>query len=237
MLKFLGLMVAGVLTLGVAIQAQAEPLSMTGSLSLQIGGLPPAAIPGGGVIFVSSGHGGFTEVAGIFGPTTLPLPVSLFTGMPQISGLTLAAFGNFSKIVSCSGPGVCTATGGLAGDAFVNILQLFNLSIPLSVVGQSGAATQNVVGNIVITVIGQGWTAGTATVTGVTTTTPGTAVVSTASSQGSDNRTANHAGTLVLVSGFQVITNVAGKLPGFAFQALTFVPEAGTLLLLGRRTT
>ena len=167
---------------------------------------------------------------GIFGPATIPIPASLFTGVGQISGLTLGGFGNGSKFFNAN---LGTATGGLAGSAFVNILQLFNLTIPLSVVGQAGASTIANAMGITITVIGQGWTTGTATVTGVTATTPSTAVINTVFATGSDNRTAGHAGTVTLVTGFQAITNVAGTLPGFAIQSLTFVPEPGTLLLLG----
>ena len=51
---------------------------------------------------------------------------------------------------------------------------------------------------------------------------------------GYDNRTPGHAGVLLLISPFKVITNAAGNLPGLATQTLTFlVPEPGTLLLLG----
>jgi hypothetical protein len=205
---------------------------MTGTLSLTIGGLPPVTIPGGaGAIFVSSGAGDFTEPLGAFGPVTVPLPKSLFTGVPQISGLTLTGFGNGTKVFSGA---LGTATGGLAGNAVVTVLQSLNLTIPLSVVGAAGASVQAGAGAIIITVVGQGWTTGIASVTGVSSTTPGTNVINTVTLAGSDARTASHAGSITLVSGFQAITNVAGTLPGFAIQALTFAtPEAGTLVLLG----
>jgi PEP-CTERM motif len=120
----------------------------------------------------------------------------------------------------------------------VNVLQLLNLSIPLGVVGQAGGSVQAAAGSIIITVLGQGWTTGTAAVGAITTTTPGTNVVHTVTQMGSDSRTASHGGQLTLVSGFQAITNVAGTLPGFATQILRFAggaatPEPGTLLLLG----
>ncbi|MEN8184794.1 MAG: PEP-CTERM sorting domain-containing protein [Myxococcota bacterium] len=201
-------------------------------MSLSIGALPPVVLAGGALINVSSGSGTFTEVVGVFGPATIPLPLSLFTGVPQISGLTLAGFGNGTKACTTTGPLGCD--GGLVGSSLVNILQLFNLAIPLGVVGNAAnLSTVAISGGIAITVKGQGWTAGTATVTGITATTPGTVIVNTVSAAGSDGRTAGHLGTVTLVSGFQAITNVAGNLPGFAVQALTFVPEAGTLLLLG----
>jgi hypothetical protein len=170
----------------------------------------------------------------VFGPSTFAVPASLFTGIPQISGLTLMGFGNGTKVFN----GVAgTATGGLAGSALINIIQSLNLSIPLSVVGSPGGTNQSGAGGILITVVGQGWTTGVTMHFGVTTTTPGTNVLNTATLQGSDNRTAGHAGSITLVSGFQVLTNTAGTLPGFAMQSLTFAtPEAGTLLLLGSGT-
>ncbi len=232
MRKFLGLLFSAVMVVGVATAAQAGTLSMTGTLSLTIGALPPVTLASNGStsIFVSSGAGGFTEPAGIWGPAFVPLPKSLFTGVPQISGLTLTGFGNSTKIFNGT---LGTATGGLAGNAVVTVLQSLNLTIPLSVVGVSGATVQAGAGAIIITVKGQNWTTGIAAVTGVTSTTPGTNVVNTATGAGSDARTASHAGNITLVTGFQAITNVAGTLPGFAFQALTFVPEPGTLVLLG----
>jgi hypothetical protein len=220
------------MAVGVATSAQAATLNLTGTLALTIGALPPVVltsnVASGTPIMVSSGAGSFTEPAGIFGPANVPLPASLFTGVPQISGLTLISFGNGVKNV-----GAGTATGGLAGQALVTVLQSLNLTIPLNVVGAPGATVQAGAGSIIITVVGQGWTTGAASVTGITSTTPGTNVVNTATLTGSDGRTAGHEGTITLVSGFQAITNVAGTLPGFGIQTLTFVPEAGTLVLLG----
>ena len=230
MRKLKVLLFAAMFLAGTVATSTAATLTLQGgSLSVALGALPPIILPGGQApVFVSSGTGDFVELAGLFGPANVPLPKSLFTGVNLISGLTLANFGNGTKTV-VGGVG----TGGLAGSALVNVLQLFNLSIPLSVVGQAGATVMAGSAGIQITVIGQGWTTGVATVTGVTTGTVGTGNTNTALLTGSDNRTANHAGTITLVSGFQAITSVAGTLPGFAIQSLSFVPEPGTLLLLG----
>ena len=223
-------LLVGTLLVLLPVSASASTLTINSStLGLAIGALPAISIPGNlSSLAVSSGAGTFTEPALAFGPATVPLPVSLFTGVPQISGLTLTNFGNGTKV--CTGTGPLTCIGGLAGASLVNILQLFNLTIPLSVVGVPGASTVAGSAGITITVIGQGWTATTALVTGVTATTPGTAVVNTATSPGSDNRTAGHGGTLKLVTGFQAITNVAGTLPGFAIQTFSFAPEPAGLL-------
>lgn len=233
--RTLRLLVGSLVTL-VAFSAGADPRGIdSAELSLAIGALPPVVLQGNvgfTSINVSSGTGTFTEPQGAFGPTDIPLAQSLFTGVPQISGLTLAGFGNGTKLCTVPGPPLGCA-GGLAGSSLVNILQLFNLSIPLSVVGAPGASTIAGAMGITITVKGQGWTAGVASVTGVTEELPGTTVTNTVTSAGSDGRTAGHGGTLRLVSGFQAITNVAGNLPGFGVQTFSFAPEPVELLLLG----
>lgn len=229
-------LLVGAIAFSIAGSAQAATLQLSGTLSLGIGALPPVSLPSNGEtpIFVSSGNGHFTEPANVFGPSTVALSQSLFTGVPQISGLTVYGFGNGTKVFSGAG----TATGGLAGTAIVTILQSLNLSIPLSIVGVSGGMVQAGVGAIRITLIGQNWTTGVAVVAGITTTTPGTNVVNTATATaaGGDNRTPGHQGTITLVSGLKVITNVLGVQPAFAVQTLVFTPEAGTLVLLGTGT-
>ncbi len=231
MRKLKVLLISVALLVGAPVASQSDTLAMTGSLSLTIGALPPVVVSGGTDISVSSGSGDFTEPAEVFGLVTVPLPKSLFTGVPQISGLTLVSFGNGTVVFSGG-----TGTGGLRGDALVTVLQSLNLTIPLSVVGDPGASVQAGAGAIVITVVGQNWTAGVASVTGITSTTPGTNVVNTASMTGSDVRTSGHGGTITLVSGFQAITNVAGTLPGFAVQAFSFAPEPAELLLMATGT-
>ena len=76
-----------------------------------------------------------------------------------------------------------------------------------------------------ITAIAAGWTVGTAVVTGTGN--------GTATAMGSNGLTAGGAGTIVLVSPIKIITNVAGTLAAFGVLTLTYVPEPGTLLLLG----
>jgi hypothetical protein len=224
-------MLISFLALAVASTAGAASVTLTsGNLQIGIGALPPINLPlnGPANVLVSSGDGSFTLPAAVFGPANIPLPRQLFTGTPQISGLTLAGFANGAVAFNGSNG---TGTGGLQGKSIVNVLQLLNLSIPLNVVGAPGASVQAGAGAIIITVIGQGWTTGTAVVTGLPAPTP------TATAQGSDSRTSAHGGSITLVSGFQAITNVAGTLPGFATAVLNFaggaVPEPGTLVLLG----
>ena len=50
---------------------------------------------------------------------------------------------------------------------------------------------------------------------------------------GANGLAGDGSGTLVLVAPVKVITNVAGTLAAFGVLTLTYVPEPGTLLLLG----
>jgi hypothetical protein len=229
-------------------------LTLAGStLTVSLGSLPAATVPqnvSALPLLVTTG-GGFTEPAGLFTGTVTAPPGSP-TGVPIVSGFTLVV-SNRTKQVAPGAPtgvasywGVHRAGGGLggpgrlAGDAIVNILGIFNLSIPLSPVGYTdGYFTSHGMPTypIQVTVIGTGWTTGDVTITGLTTLTPsgGLANTVTFGALGFDQRTAGHGGVLQLVTPFKVITSVAGNLSGFALQTLTFtgVPEPGTLLLVG----
>jgi hypothetical protein len=167
-----------------------------------------------------------------------------------INGLTIGNLANGQKVIA-NGAAAGTRTvdvlrpggglggpGPLAGTAFVNVLGLFNLAVPLGVVGNPGATTAVAAGSLFVTVNGTGWTTGAVTVQGVTTANPVTTPnapenINTVTPVGYDNRTPNHGGVVQLISAFKVITNAAGNLPGLATQTLTFVPEPGTALLLG----
>jgi hypothetical protein len=111
----------------------------------------------------------------------------------------------------------------------VNVLGLFNLAVPLGIVGNTGQTVAVVAGTLAVTVQGTGWTTGKISITNVTT---GDPAVNTVVRTGADGRNANGTGIVSLISAFHVTTNAAGNLPGLATQTLTFVPEPGTLLLL-----
>ena len=230
---------------GLSAPAGAATLSLTGgTLGIQIGALPPITVaqsPDPFPISVSSG-GGFTEPAGLFSGT-IALPTALFTGVPLIQGLTLTVANGTKQIAPSQPPGPRTrrlirpggglgGPGPLGGNVFVNILGLFNLVVPLDIVGSTGAATAVTAGTIRVAVNGTAWTTGPVQITQVTTVTPsGFFPTNTVTITGSDGRTPGHNGTMMVVSPFHVITNVAGNLPGFAFQTLTFAPAPAEMLL------
>jgi hypothetical protein len=218
-----------------------------GTLDISIGSLPlpkvtfsqnAPAIP----ISVSIG-GGFTEPASIFTGSVM-FPTALFTGVPLFDGFTVASVANLTKSVAPGAPpgthtqhivrpgGGLGGPGPLSGAAFLNILELFNLVVPLSLIGNTGAFFIESGGtDILDSIFGTGWTTAAVQVTGLTTGPEGS-VVNTVTFVGYDNRTPNHQGVVQLVSPFKVIQST-GSLHGVAVQTLTFVPEPGTLLLLG----
>jgi hypothetical protein len=184
---------------------------------------------------------GFTEPANVFSGSVM-LPTALFTGVALINGLTIGNLANGQKTIS---PGQAAGAradrvvrpggglggyGPLTGTAFVNVLGLFNLAVPLGIVGNTGASTAVVAGTLAVSVNGTGWTTGDITIDRVTTGV--TAVNTVVNTGGNDGRNANGTGIVSLISAFHVTTNAAGNLPGLATQTLTFVPEPGTILLL-----
>ena len=245
MRKLRTLLFAAVFAMSATSQAGASVMTLVGgALGISIGALPSIQFPCVGcptLIAVSSGGGSFTEPAGVFTGSVM-LPTALFTGVALINGLTIGNLANGTKFIAQGGAAgprsvdVLRAGGGLGGPgpltgtAFVNVLGLFNLAVPLGIVGNTGATTSVIAGTLAVTAVGTGWTTGVVTITGVTTGSPAT---NTVVNIGYDNRTPGHAGVVQLISPFKVITNAAGNLPGLATQTLTFVPEPGTLLLLG----
>jgi hypothetical protein len=100
-----------------------------------------------------------------------------------------------------------------------------NLNIPLSVVGGPGGST-TVTGAVNLTVVGAPWTTGTAAVGTITQ--MGFALP--------NSNTGANSGVVRLVTPIFISTNIAGAsavVPAFAFLTLHFVPEPGTLMLLG----
>jgi hypothetical protein len=239
--------------LGLSAAAHASLVTLTGStLGIKLGAVPTIDFAQGAPVpvSVSSGGGSFTEPAGLF-TGSAALPTSLFTGVPLIEQVTFANVANGTKLIAQGAAGGGQATGivraggglggpgPLAGTAFVNLIALFNLEVPLSPIGSTGGQTQVIGGSIVITVLGTGWTTGTVTVTGLNnpfgTLGPSPSPANTVTFAGYDNRTPGHAGNLLLISPFKVIFNAGGNLVGLATQSLSFVPavpEPGTLLLL-----
>jgi hypothetical protein len=106
---------------------------------------------------------------------------------------------------------------------------------PLSPFGQPGAFfSRTGGGGTIIQAWGTGWTTGSWTLMApATTISGGTQAPWTATATGADLRTASGAGTLVLISPMFFRSNLAGDGLNFATLTLNYVPEPGTLLLVG----
>ena len=253
MRKLFGLVVAVAMAIGVSAPASASTLTLSGSvLDFALGGLPNAIITQTTDVTGISvgGSGTFVLPAGVMAgqfSRTISGSISgqggavvnataFFTGVSLISSLSLSLANGSGTMSPGGGFG-----GGFGGDASSDgnaiagiLLGLINLNIPLAVVGGAGSQTITVgAKGLQITVTGMSWTTGTGMISKLTTTTPNGAVVNTVTVTGADNRTAGGVGHLILLTPTRVLTNAAGNLPAPVVMTLNFVPEPGTLLLLG----
>ena len=254
-LRFLlacGLAVGG---LGLAAPARAATLPFTATLSISLGGLPTATFTGSGV-GQSNGLGqsftlpaNFVSGLATFGP-------SFFTGLPTIYKLSIAVSGNGAGSFNpgFSPPSLHPAhvmlqdyystrarVGGamaVSGGAFVNVLQLFTVPVPLSNLG-AGSTLMVTTGGLQVFAAATQWTTATGVVLGITATTHLPASMSVvvtngaAYTYGSDARTAGGAGQVTLVTPIKVVATAAGKLAVITRLTVNFVPEPGAALLLG----
>lgn len=202
----------------VAGAAQAAPLSFTGTLALQVATLPPVAVTGAGVAEVSGDS--VSLPGGAFATTGLVVPVTDPAAFP-ILGVQVTAQNAAGTFASGAGPMPLIGAAKVCLFGECSALPVSNLTVPISVVGGSGTATITAAVNL--TVLGAPWTTGTVsvgTLTAMGGTTGGGAVAG---------------GTLHLVTPVLVSTNIGSftLVPIFGSLALSFVPEPGTLLLLG----
>jgi PEP-CTERM motif len=235
MRKLFAVLAVGALAL--AGQASAAPLS-SATFTFQLGALPAAVFPGVGATGTATSNlsaslGAGTVFNGTF-TTTLPTSAA-----PPLTAIQVFITKNAGQTFTGTTPN--KVGGNLSVQGIANVYGIGGfpngggplLGVPLNV------GTPNTVvksgGGVAITAIAAGWTAGMATVTGITTTTPSNATnpSGTAMLTGSNGLTVGGAGTLVLVTPIKILTNIAGNLAAFSVLTLTYVPEPGTLLLLG----
>jgi hypothetical protein len=215
------------------------------TLEVTLGTLPPitlSANPGG----AASGPGPVVTAFGTptkpFGPVNVDLPDSLFTGVPQIVDLRFNGFDNpqgTSGVVYSSGAGLNGGFGGIAALSGSTTICAFScpfglqIQVPLGVIGGSGTTFFTTALGVPLTVTpSPGWTTGQAALTGLGGMTPTVAVT------GTNNLTANGAGSVTLVTPVKVNVGAIGQiLPLFAVQHLEFAVEPTSTLLLGSAIT
>lgn len=213
------------LSLGIALalggaSATAAPLT-SATLTLAIWTLPPATLVASGATGAATSNLSATLDAGtaFAGSFTTTLPMTAAPPITQIQ-VTLAS----NDALAWSGGPTNAALNGFADIKAFGGLTLLGIPLKLGVPSTVGVSSLGVN----ITVISGSWTSGATTITlGPTSPTV------TAMATGSNGLTAGGQGTLILIAPVKLITHIAGTLPAFGVLTLTYVPEPGTLGLLG----
>ena len=233
MRKLFSLMAAVGLT--VAGAASAAPSPFTASLALTVGTLPPISVSGGGVGDTTTTGGTASIPAGVFAiGSTAPIAPPLLS---LIFGFAVAGPGQGGMVAPfVDGSNKALAWGGVTGTMGINasayLLNKANkaiAAIPLAVIGVGGNQTFSVLGGLVTgTIFANPFQLGMVTIMGGLNGTMATVV-----GTGFDNRTAGGQGTLQLVSPTVVSLGPLGILPTLSVLTINYVPEPGTILLLG----
>jgi hypothetical protein len=213
-------------------RAEAGVLGWTGELAIRVGTLNPISVYGAGIATVNG------SAAGVH-LNSLALPASPFATanlvVPQtdpgafpIEGVQITAHNGGGAFSGDVLGGVMPILGAAKVCLFGTCgSPVANLSVPLSVVGAGGTAT--VAGAVAVTVVGASWTTG-------------TAFAGTLSAMGFahgpaslTSSTAQNSGSVRLVTPIFISTNIGGSsvIPAFGFLTLHFVPEPGTIALVG----
>lgn len=249
MRKLLGLVAGSMLLAGTA---HASTLPFGGALVFQLATLPGLVGPGGSLAIVNASVpgtalGGFAITGGVFGPVTASVPV---TSNATINSVIFTALdnlpGSFTGLAAAPGGGPM----GLSGMA--KICLVFSnpgtcdaaVSVPLTPSGGTGfgvGGTQVIPGAVSITMQHNPWTIGQPTMTihspGTTVTTPALpGGFAHGPATGGASSAAQPGGVVQLVTVSKTYTSLAGafpELPLIGLLNITFVPEPGTLLLLG----
>jgi hypothetical protein len=211
-------------------QASAAPLG-SASFSFQLGTLPGASFPATGATGASTSNLSVSLNAGsaFQGTFTTTIPTS---AAPPLTAIQIFVTNNVAGAFVGGAPNSVGGNMSVNGTANVYGIGGFPsggaplLAVPLNI-GAPNTVTK-IGGGVAITAVGAGWTAGQVVITGT-----GDAGTGMATQTGANGLTPGGVGTLVLVSPTKIFTNIAGTLAAFGVLSLTYVPEPGTLLLLG----
>jgi hypothetical protein len=228
MRKLFSILAAGALALTVAAPSHAAPVQVSGSLAIAVGTLPPINLPiplstvdlTGSTVSIAAGLAGVT---GLFVPIT-GFPLNLITGIVVTAS---NGAGSFSVPAPADGGAANIPGGGFGGlMPILGVAQVkgaLAINVPLSNVGVGGSVNA---GGIVVE--GAPWTTGSGM---VTTTAAPMAMVTIAGSMNGALGAASS--TVSLVSPAHI--NAAGltRIGTVASLNLHFIPEPGTVLLLG----
>jgi len=228
MRRLLSALAISLLVLG-ASQAQAIVLQASGSLGIQLETLPPVAIGGTATVTVGTTGSHIDSLnvpAGVlFATAGLILPITAET---PIFGLQLTAANGVGNFAGSPLAGMMPLVGAAKVCLFAacGSSPPANLTVPLNNLGAGGTALVSTYVNI--TASGAPWTAATAS-------------VGTVSVQGFQHGPASLASSTLASGSIRLVTPVfvstslsaSAVVPVFGILDLHFVPEPGTLLLLG----
>ena len=237
------LVLGGFLAVGVGGTASAATLDFTGTLSFHFGPLPALVVPGAGSATVN-GSGGGVHVnslalgGGTFGPVSASLSVTTGTAIDSL---------RFTSLENASGSFSFPSGGPMGLSGLVKVCLVFGpdcgTSVDVPLAGGFGVGgTQFVAGLVNHTLQHNPWVATGAQA--ITIHDPGSVVTfGTGLPQGfqhgpasATSTTAQPSGVVQLVTvsrAFTSLTSSDPELPVFSVLTLHFVPEPGTLLLLG----
>ena len=228
-------------TLLLAASVHAATLPYGGAITFGLATLPAASGPGAGLYVGPTHIATISFGAGQFGPINVSLPVTSNATIQSVRITSLANQGATFTGLSAGAPagGPMGLTGGAkiclifaGGCASAVVVPL----TPSAATGMGVGGTQTVPGAVAITMQHNPWTVGQPT---MTIHSPGSTISTPALPGGVQapfSNTATPSGILQLVTVSKTFTSLAGafpELPLFAILTLQFVPEPGTLLLLG----
>lgn len=218
--------------LGSTSVASAASLPFTGTLTIQIAALAPITINGAGTATVNASGGGvhlnlLSLAASAFETSMLVVDITNPTAFP-LNGLQITGGNAAGTFMGSSGqiPLFGTAKVCLFAECGSAVA---NLSVPLGAIGNGG--TGFATGIVKVSVFGAPWSLGTVSVpTGMI-----TAMGFRHGPASGTSSTAAPSGELQLVTPILISTSIGAfeSVPGFAVMRLHFVPEPGTLILLG----
>jgi hypothetical protein len=246
----LGSALVACLALGTAGAARAATLDFTGTLSVGLGRyFPPFVVPGAGTAQLTDDGSfhllSFTLPGGTFGPIGQSLPMTSVATMQSVR-LTMAGnlTGSFGGISGGPPSGGVMGVQGLAKICIgFAACQISHIPFPLTPTGGAGfgiGGTRSITGPISLTLQDAPWSLGQPVMTihtpNSTITTPPLPGGFAHGPASLTSSTAQPSGAIQLVTVTKVFTSLTGafpEMPVIGVLNLHFVPEPGTLILLG----
>lgn len=220
-----------------ASNASAGLYQVNASLDVVLGTLPPMQFTGGAPAASSDGVGGAATLpagalSGMFQTAIIPPLLGIIEGIGVAApGIVAGSFATQAEPAVNGALAFDGVSGTMSLEASAYLLNASGdvvFEIPLHVVGAGGTSMAHISSLVAVQVIGNPFQLGSVTLMGGF-----NGTVHTVTALGIDDRTPGGKGTLVLVSPVVVDMQPLGSLAAVATLTLEYVPEPGTLLLIG----